>query len=130
MATHHGKDGTVKVGANTVAEIMSWSLDESADTVEDTAMGDSAKSYIVGTTDASGSMECHWDETDTTGQGALTVGSSVTINLYPEGADTGDTYATGTALINSVGVSVDMGSIVSRSFGFQVTGGITWGTAS
>jgi hypothetical protein len=75
-------------------------------------------------------MECHWDETDTTGQGAMTVGASVTINLYPEGASTGDTYATGTALINSVGVSVDMGSIVSRSFGFQVTGGITWGTAA
>ena len=130
MATHHGKDGTVKVGANTVAEIKSWSLDESADTVEDTAMGDSAKSYIVGTTDASGTLTCHWDETDTSGQGAMTVGASITLNLYPEGANTGDTYATMTALINSVGVSVDMGDIIERSFGFQTTGGVTWGTAS
>jgi len=130
MATHHGKDGTCKVGSNTVAEIKSWSLDESADTVEDTAMGDSAKTYIVGTTDASGTITCHWDETDSSGQGAMTVGSSVTLNLYPEGADTGDTYASMTALINSVGVSVDMGDIIERSFGFQVTGGVTWGTVS
>lgn len=128
MATHHGKLGTCKVGANTVAEIKSWSLDESADTVEDTAMGDSSKTYIVGTTDASGSVTCHWDETDTTGQGAMTVGASVTLNLYPEGADTGDYFATMTALITGVGVSVDMGDIIERSISFQASGGVTWGT--
>lgn len=128
MATHHGKLGTCKVGANTVAEIKSWSLDESADTVEDTAMGDSSKTYIVGTTDASGSVTCHWDETDTTGQGAMTVGASVTLNLYPEGADSGDYFATMTALITGVGVSVDMGDIIERSISFQASGGVTWGT--
>lgn len=128
MATHHGKLGTCKVGANTVAEIKSWSLDESADTVEDTAMGDSSKTYLVGTTDASGTITCHWDETDTTGQGAMTVGASITLNLYPEGADSGDYFATMTALINSVGVSVDMGDVIERSFGFQASGGVTWGT--
>ena len=128
MATHHGKLGTCKVGAITVAEIKSWSLDESADTVEDTAMGDSSKTYIVGTTDASGSVTCHWDETDTTGQGAMTVGASVTLNLYPEGADSGDYFATMTALITGVGVSVDMGDIIERSISFQASGGVTWGT--
>lgn len=130
MATHHGKLGTCKVGANTVAEIKSWSLDESADTVEDTAMGDSSKTYIVGTTDASGSVTCHWDETDTTGQGAMTVGASVTLNLYPEGADSGDYFATMTALITGVGVSVDMGDIIERSISFQASGGVTWGAVS
>jgi hypothetical protein len=130
MATHHGKIGTCKVGANTVAEIKSWSLDESADTVEDTAMGDTSKTYIVGTTDASGSVTCHWDETDTTGQGAMTVGASVTLNLYPEGADSGDYFATMTALITGVGVSVDMGDIIERSISFQASGGVTWGTVS
>jgi hypothetical protein len=125
MATHHGKEGTVKVGANTVAEIKSFSLDRTSDTIEDTAMGDSMKSYLVGHGDASGSITCHFDETDTTGQGAMTQGASVSLALYPEGADSGDTYYTMTALINSLGISVDMGSIVERSFGFQVTGGVT-----
>lgn len=128
MATHHGKDGTVKIGANTVAEINSFSIDETADTAEKTAMGDSSKSFLVGVTTATGTITCYWDETDTSGQGAMTSGASVTLNLYPEGADSGDTYASLTALITSVGVSVDMGSVVERSFGWQATGGVTWST--
>ena len=125
MANHHGKDGTVKIGANTVAEIKSFSLDQTSDTVEDTAMGDSMKSYKVGQGDASGSITWHFDESDTSGQGAMTNGASVSLALYPEGADSGDTYYTMTALITSVGISVDMGGIVERSFGFQVTAGVT-----
>ncbi len=125
MANHHGKDGTVKIGSNTVAEIKSFSLDQTSDTVEDTAMGDSMKSYKVGQGDASGTITCHFDETDTSGQGAMTNGASVSLALYPEGADSGDTYYTMTALITSVGMSVSMGDIVERSFGFQVTAGVT-----
>ena len=125
MANHHGKDGTVKIGSNTVAEIKSFSLDQTSDTVEDTAMGDSMKSYKVGQGDASGTITCHFDETDTSGQGAMTNGASVSLALYPEGADSGDTYYTMTALITSVGMSVSMGDIVERSFGFQVTEGVT-----
>jgi len=129
MATHHGRNGTVKVGSNTVAEIKSFSLDMTSDTVEDTAMGDSMKSYKVGQGDASGSITCHFDETDTSGQGAMTAGAEVSLTLAPEGADTGDTIFTMTAIINSVGFSVDMGDVVERSFGFQVTAGVTQATA-
>ena len=125
MATHHGQNGTVKIGSNTLAEIKSFSLDQTAETVEKTKMGDSMKSYLVGQGDASGSITCHFDETDTGGQGAMTIGASVTLELYPEGADSGDTYFSMTALINSIGLSVDMGDVVERSFGFQVTGGVT-----
>ena len=35
MANHKGSEGTVKVGANAVAEIKSYSLTETADTIED-----------------------------------------------------------------------------------------------
>ena len=42
MATHHGKEGTIKIGSNTVAEIVSFSLDETANIVSDTSMGDSS----------------------------------------------------------------------------------------
>ena len=58
----------------------------------------------------------------------MTVGASVTLNLYPEGSDTGDYFATMTALITGVGVSVDMGDIIERSISFQASGGVTWGT--
>ena len=34
MATHKGSEGTVKVGSNAVAEIRSYSLEETADTLK------------------------------------------------------------------------------------------------
>jgi hypothetical protein len=92
MANHTGSEGTVKVGSNTIAEIRSFSIDETHDAIEKTAMGDSYRSFKTGLLSWSGSIECWWDETDTSGQGALDVGASVTLNLYPEGATTGDIY--------------------------------------
>jgi len=43
MASHIGRDGIVKVGSNTVAEVKSFSIEESADTVETTKMADTAE---------------------------------------------------------------------------------------
>ena len=54
--------------------------------------------------------------------------ATVTLNLYPEGATSGDTYYTGSAIITSVGVSQTHDGIVERSIGFQVTGAVTIGT--
>tara|TARA_R100000655_G_scaffold109723_1_gene165127 strand:- start:1389 stop:1778 length:390 start_codon:yes stop_codon:yes gene_type:complete len=128
MATHSGSAGTVKVGSNAVAELKSWSLDQTQDTVETTKLGDTVKTYTATQSSSSGTMDCFWDETDTNGQVACTIGASVTLNLYPEGATSGDTYYTGTAIITSVGVSQTHDGIVERSIGFQVTGAVTIGT--
>ena len=125
MATHVGTSGVVKVGANTVAEVVGFNLDETNDTVEDTTLTDTAKSYLVLRKDATGTIECHWDETDTTGQEALDVGSSVTLNLYPEGADSGDAYYTGTALVTGASVAVTMDGVISRTFNVQFSGGVS-----
>ena len=125
MATHVGTSGVVKVGANTVAEVTGFNLDETNDTVEDTSLTDTAKSYLVLRKDATGTIECHWDETDSTGQEALDVGSSVTLNLYPEGADAGDAYYTGTALVTGASVAVTMDGVISRTFNVQFSGGVT-----
>ena len=128
MATHSGSAGTVKVGSNAVAELKSWSLDQSQDTVETTKLGDTVKTYATTQSSSSGSMSCHWDETDTNGQVACSIGATVTLNLYPEGATSGDTYYTGSAIITSVGVSQTHDGIVERELGFQVTGAVTIGT--
>ena len=39
MANHTGSEGTIKVGANAVAELRSYSISEEAETIETTAMG-------------------------------------------------------------------------------------------
>lgn len=125
MATHTGSAGVVKVGANTVAEVRNWTLDQAQDTVEDTALGDTVKTYKTTLSSSSGTVDCFWDETDSSGQGAMTIGATVTLNLYPEGADSGDTYFTGSAIITSIGVSQAHDGIVERSFGYQMSGAVT-----
>ena len=125
MATHVGTSGVVKVGANAVAEVVGFNLDETNDTVEDTTLTDTAKSYLVLRKDATGTIECHWDETDSNGQEALDVGSSVTLNLYPEGADSGDAYYTGTAIVTGASVAVTMDGVISRTFNVQFSGGVS-----
>lgn len=118
MPSHHGNEGTVKIGANAVAEIQEWSFTETLATESKSSMGDAYDTMHAGMKSVSGSMRCWWDETDTTGQGALTVGAQVTLDLYPEGVDTGDTYYSGDVLITEVGVSTSKDGNVERSFSF------------
>jgi hypothetical protein len=125
MATHTGVNGVVKVGANSVAEITGFTLNETNDTVEDTSLTDSKKSYLALRGDATATIECHWDETDTNGQEALDVGTSATIELYPEGADAGDAYYTGTGIVTGADVAVTMDGIISRTLNIQFSGGVT-----
>jgi predicted secreted protein len=125
MAVHKGSEGTLKIGSNAVAEIRSYSIEETGDTLEDTTMGDTARTYLPSLTSWSGSVDVYWDETDTTGQGALTVGAIVTLNLYPEGDVTGDTYYTGSAIVTSVSRSASFDGMVEASISFQGTGALT-----
>ena len=130
MATHTGSEGTVKVGANTVAEIRSYSISTSADLAEDTTMGDAWRTHKTTLKSWSGSLDCFWDETDTTGQGAMTEGTEVTLSVYPEGASTGDKYYTGTAIITGLTINASFDGLVEASFTFQGTGSLSFSTAS
>jgi predicted secreted protein len=125
MATHKGSEGTVKVGTNAVAEIKSYSIEESADTLEDTSMGDSARTYKPSLSNFSGSLDVFWDETDTNGQGALSIGSEVTLNVYPEGDTAGDTYYTGSAIVTGVSRSASFDGLVEASISVQGNGALT-----
>jgi hypothetical protein len=126
MATHHGKDGSVKVGSNTVAEIQSWTLRVRNNPADDTAMGDSWETHLAGIGSWDGSVRCSWDETDTNGQEAMLQGASITLNLYPEGADSGDKYYTGTATITEIGIDTNRSNIVTREFNFRGNGALTY----
>lgn len=130
MATHAGSEGTVKVGSNAIAEIRSFSIEETADTIEDTTMGDSARTYKPSLTSFSGSVDVFWDETDSTGQGALTIGSEVTLNLYPEGSTTGDTYLSGSAIVTSRSISSSFDGMVEMSISVQGNGALTTTTVA
>lgn len=129
MAIHTGSEGTVHVGTNAVAEIRSYSLSETADTIEDTAMGDSARTYKPSLKSFSGSIDVFWDESDTNGQVALAVGSSVTIKFYPEGATTGDTFYSGSAIVTGRTINASFDGMVEASITVQGNGALSVGTA-
>lgn len=128
MATHAGSEGTVKSGANAIAEIRSFSLEESADTIEDTTMGDASRTYLTGLKTFSGSVDVFWDETDTNGQVSFAVGSSVTLAVYPEGDTSGDTYYSGTAIVTGRTITSSFDGMVEASFTLQGTGALTAST--
>lgn len=130
MATHKGSEGTVKVGANAVAEIRSFTITETADTIEDTSMGDGARTYLPSLTNFTGDLSVLWDETDTNGQTALAVGSSITFAVYPEGDTSGDTYLSGTAIVTSKSVTASYDGLVESSISVQGTGALSTSTVA
>ena len=130
MSSHKGSEGIVKVGSNAVAEIRSYSIEESADTLEDTSMGDSAKTYKASLTSFSGSLDVFWDETDTSGQGALSIGAEVTLNFYPEGDTSGDIYYTGSAIVTGVSRTASYDGLVEASISVQGNGALTESTVA
>lgn len=130
MASHAGSEGTVKVGANAVAEIRSFSVSETADTIESTVMGDAARTYKPSLKSFTGSLDVYWDETDTNGQGALTVGSEVTIGFYPEGSTSGDSYYTGSAIVTGLTVNSSFDGMVEASITIQGTGALSNSTVA
>jgi len=130
MATHKGSEGSVAVGSGAIAEVRSFSITESADTIEDTTMGDAARTYKPSLTSFSGSVEVFWDETDTNGQVALTVGSEITFNVYPEGSTTGDSYLTGSAIVTSKTINSSADGMVEASISLQGNGALTTGLVS
>jgi|TARA_X000001382_G_scaffold83848_1_gene59331 predicted secreted protein len=130
MATLTGNSGTVKVGANAIAEIRSFSVDETADTIESTAMGDTYRTFEASLKSWNGSVDVFFDDTDTNGQVALTVGSSVTVNFQVEGSTTGDHLLSGTALVTSRTINSSFDGLVEASLSLQGDGALTEGTVS
>ena len=124
MAIHKGSEGTVHVGTDSVAEIRSYSVEETADTLETTSMGDSARTHLASLTSFSGSLDVYWDESDTA-QIALTVGSSVTIKFYPEGTASSAKYYSGTAIVTGVSRSASFDGLVEASISVQGNGALT-----
>ena len=127
MATHTGSEGTVRVGTNTIAEIRSYSLEETSDTAEDTSMGDSYRTFKTTLKAWTGSVDVFWDETDTNGQSALVVGSVVTANFFPEGASAGvsEKYYSGSAIVTGKTVTGSFDGMVESTITLQGTGALT-----
>ena len=128
MATHHGKEGVVTAGGTGIGELTGFTLETTADVVEDTQLSDSTKSFVTGRTSFSGTLEMSYDETDSPQQ-SLTAGTSISFILAPEGNASGDETFTGTGIVTGMSVSIPLDGITTRSVTFQGTGTLSRGTA-
>ena len=128
MATHTGSEGTVRVGANAIAEIRSYSVEETSDTAEDTSMGDSYRTFKTTLKGWTGSVDVFWDETDTNGQVALAPGAEVTVNFFPEGATAGQSerYYSGSAIVTGKTVTGSFDGMVESTITLQGNGSLSF----
>ena len=127
MATHHGKEGVITIGGTTLNNATGFTVDTTHDVVEDTALGDSMKSFLVGRGTFTFSIDMNFDETDS-GQTALVQGAELTFAFLPEGNESGDRKFSGSGIVTGMSVSVPLGGVITRTVTGQGTGGLTIGT--
>lgn len=130
MANHHGSEGLVRVGTNTVAEVTGFSFTATAEYAEDTNLSDLAKTYnVTAITSWNGTVTAFWDETDTNGQVALAPGANVSLVLAPEGVGAGATRYSGNALITEITRNIQRGAVTEITFNFLGNGALTAATS-
>ena len=134
MATHFGSDGSVKLvttggSVAQVGELLSWTVTTTADAVETTSMGDTARTYVKGLTTGTGSMSLYLDPDDAVQQD-LVEGDKVDCEFYMEGTDSGDTKYTGTLIVTSVGRGATMDGIATLNCELQLDGALTIATVA
>ena len=131
----HGKNSQFTIAdSGAVVRDISTSLNSvtmprSIETLETTSFGSSSKSYVVGFSDSTISVEGSFDATFDGYLSGLVGFETASAFVYgPEGTTAGQVKYTGTAFLTSYEVSGGVGDIVSFSAEFQVTGAITRGT--
>ena len=134
MATHFGSDGSVKLVTSggsvaAVGELLNWTVTTTADAVETTSMGDTARTYTKGLTTGTGSMSLYLDPADGV-QEDLAIGDTVDCEFYAEGTDTGDQYYSGSFIVTSVERGATMDGIATLNAELQLSGALTIGTVA
>ena len=131
----HGKSTVFKVdnSGGTLTDISNTLTDvsfpQSVDTAETSAFGSSAKTYVVGLTDATISVSGMFDATvDAHLNGILGQAATVSFEYGPEGSTSPNVKYTGECILTSYEKSGAIGDMVSYSAEFQVSGAVTRGT--
>lgn len=130
MATIKGNSGVVKIGATAVAEITNFSVTETEGTVEDTALGDVARTRVADELPTwTASVNCHHYKADTTGQALALVGESLSFEFAPAGTAAGKEKLSGTGIVTNRQVGdVANGQIVPLALQIEGSGALTHGS--
>jgi len=127
MATHHGKEAVVTVGGTRIDNVTGFTLDTTHETVEDTELSDTNKTFLVGRGTFTGSIDMNYDE-ESTEQGLLVSGASLAFVFLPEGNTSGDESFSGTGIVTGMSINTPLDGAITRTVSFQGTGALTIGT--
>lgn len=129
MATFAGHNGSLKAitysdgteSGVAVAEVKDFSLEVSANLVDDTVLGDAWSSQKVTTQSWSATVNCIWDYSDPA-QLDMEQAQKVTVELYPTGETSAHRYWKGPANVESMSFSVSPEGLVEATFSLRGTG--------
>lgn len=133
MAMYEGSNGSVKLldGTGTltnVAQVRSWTISATRDTVETTSMSSSGvRTFVKGLETWSGSMEIVYDDSTSTEVNAALNPSTDTVitgEWYPDNSVAGTKFA-GTIIVTEFSVTATYDGITTASVSFQGTGAMT-----
>ena len=126
-----GKDMVVKFGTLSVAgQGRNLDVSQSADEVDVTTYGSTAKEFITGLIERSASLEILDDSTNATIRSAFTPGSSNSLTWFPIGTASGNPkFSVGTAVITQADLSYPYDDAVLVSCEMRLSGAVTEGTA-
>lgn len=134
MATFTGRDGTILIdntgGTPTaLAEIRSFTLDHTMDVIEDTVMGDGARTYKRGLEGSTFTAEVLYSQAEVATIQALALGrDAVTVEMYPSGNTATNSKISGEALITGYSVSSSFDDMVTATVSGTFSGAITFAT--
>jgi len=128
MATINGIDGAIKAVTSggtpaVISELKGWSVEEAADTVETTVMGNTSKTFASTLKSWTGTCEVNYEPGNAV-QIDMLIGETVDVEFYPKGI-ANSTKFTGSALVTSHSRSGAMADLVGSSISLQGSGALT-----
>lgn len=132
MAKYTGKDMVVKFGTLSVAgQGRNLEISQSADEIDVTSYGSTAKEFITGLIERSGSLEILDDSGASNAiRIAFTPGSANSLTWFPIGIGTGNQkFSVGTAVITEANLSYPYDDAVLISVSLRLSGAVTEGVA-
>ena len=112
--------------ATTIASVISFTLTNTGDVIETSAMGSTARTYVPGLTNATASMSLYFVDGDSA-QAALQSApgaAAATVELYPSGETTGQKLS-GEMIVTSFEIAAANDGAVTAEVSGQITGALT-----
>jgi len=137
MATFTGENGQVDItsadsaGVTTIAEVRSWTVEHTKDVIEDTVMGDAARTYKSGLHQFTGSMEVVYDSTHTTASNAFNPDQDgeLDVSFFTTATSGGGQKFSGKVIVTSVSRTASFDDLITATVSFQGSGALTTATA-